>query len=136
MASPSSPRKRPTRGCVIRKTGCQVPAQSSVPADKREKRARSIRQAAGDRFEALELSTMVFAVVVTDHRQREAEELARSFGMTGDQLLDSIQFLVGTVDQMTEEIQMWRERFGISYITVVQKYRDALAPVVARLAGT
>jgi probable F420-dependent oxidoreductase len=95
-----------------------------------------IRQVAGDRFEELELSTMVFGVVVTDHRQREAEELARTLGITGDQVLDSTQFLVGTVDQMAEEIQMWRERFGISYITVVQKYRDALAPVVARLAGT
>ena len=33
---------------------------------------------------------------------------------------------------------MWRERYGISYITLFgeQNNMEALAPVVARLAGT
>jgi len=31
---------------------------------------------------------------------------------------------------------MWRERFGISYISVMEEFRDEFAPVVARLAGT
>jgi hypothetical protein len=30
---------------------------------------------------------------------------------------------------------MWRERFGISYVTVFPQFMDAFAPVVAKLAG-
>ena len=95
-----------------------------------------MRQAAGDRFDTLEINTLLFGVVVTDHRQRAAEDLARAVGLTSEQVLDSIHFLVGTVEQITEDIQMWRERLGISYITVGQGSMDAFAPVVARLAGT
>jgi hypothetical protein len=56
--------------------------------------------------------------------------------LTGEQLLDTVHFLVGTVDQITEDMQVWRERFGISYIAVQQDHMEALAPAVARLAGT
>jgi probable F420-dependent oxidoreductase len=95
-----------------------------------------VRQAAGDHFADLEFNTLVIGVEITDHRQRMAEDLARRIGLTSEQVLDSVHFLVGTVEQITEDIQMWRERFGISYVAVVQEYMDALAPVVARLAGT
>ena len=95
-----------------------------------------MRQAAGDRFDELELNTLLLGVVVTDQRQRSAEDLARAVGLTSEQVLDSVHFLVGSVEQITEDIQRWREQFGISYITVIQEYLDTLAPVVARLAGT
>jgi probable F420-dependent oxidoreductase len=99
-------------------------------------RVEWVRHAAGERLAALELNTLLFAVVVTEHRQQAAEQLAATRGTTAEQVLDSIHFLVGTVEQMVEQIHMWRERLGISYITVLQEYMDALAPVVARLAGT
>jgi hypothetical protein len=51
------------------------------------------------------------------------------------EVLDSIHWLVGSVDQLVEEVQGWREDYGISYVSVVEDYRDAFAPVVARLAG-
>ena len=99
-------------------------------------RVEWVRQAAGDRFDHLELNTLVLGVVITDHRQQAADEMARPLGLTGAELLDTVHFLVGTVDQITEDIQMWRERFGISYIAVLPEYLEALAPSVARLAGT
>ena len=43
--------------------------------------------------------------------------------------------LVGTVEQIAEELQMRRERYGISYISIWGEYADAFSPVVARLAG-
>ncbi len=95
-----------------------------------------IQQADGDRFAALEINTLLFGVVVTDQRQRAAEQLASMWGTTAEQVLDSVHFLVGTVDHMVEQVQMWREHFGISYILVLPEYMDALAPVVARLART
>lgn len=95
-----------------------------------------VRRAAGDRFPALELSTLVFKVVITDHPREAAEEIAPSLDVTPEQVLESIQYLVGTVDGIAEEVSMWRERYGISYITVLQEERHAFAPVVSRLAGT
>ena len=44
--------------------------------------------------------------------------------------------LIGTVDQMVEDLQARRERWGFSYYVISEPYLDAFAPVVARLAGT
>eukprot|EP00919_Chromeraceae_sp_WS-2016_P043285 GHVR01103392.1.p1 GENE.GHVR01103392.1~~GHVR01103392.1.p1 ORF type:complete len:309 (-),score=20.54 GHVR01103392.1:165-1091(-) len=95
-----------------------------------------VRQAAGGRFDDLELNTLVVAVIVTDQRQSAAEELARDWGSTPEQILSSIHCLIGTVEQMVEDVQSWRERFGISYVLVIPELMDAFAPVVAQLAGT
>ncbi len=95
-----------------------------------------IKTAARDRFSSLELNTVVFNVVVTDYAHQAAEELARDWQCTPEQVLDSIHVLVGSVDHICEEIQMWRERFGITYITLAgEDQMDALAPIVTRLAG-
>jgi len=56
-------------------------------------------------------------------------------GLPADHILDSIDFLIETVDQIVQVIQMWRERFGLSYIAIIREYMEALAPTVARLAG-
>jgi len=39
------------------------------------------------------------------------------------------------VDQICEELIGRRERYGISYFSVFEQSLEALAPVVARLAG-
>jgi hypothetical protein len=43
--------------------------------------------------------------------------------------------LIGTVEQMIEDLQARRERWGISYYIIFEPYLDAFAPVVAHLAG-
>lgn len=100
-----------------------------------EQKIAWVRAAAGERMAALELNTLVFECAVTDQRQRVAEEVAKKWGMPVEQVLNSVFFLIGTVEYMTEEVQMWRERFGISYVTVFPQAMDACAPVVAKLAG-
>ena len=94
-----------------------------------------VREAAGERFANLELNTLVFNVTITDHRQQVADALSRDFGFPAEHILDSVHFLVGTVDEIVENIMRWREQFGISYITVIQEYMETLAPAVTRLAG-
>jgi probable F420-dependent oxidoreductase len=94
-----------------------------------------VRDAAGERFANLELNTLIFNVTITDHRQQVADALSRDLGFPAEHILDSVHFLIGTVDEIVEDIRMWRERFGISYIAVLQEYMEALGPVVARLAG-
>jgi hypothetical protein len=43
--------------------------------------------------------------------------------------------LVGTVDQIVQDLCARRARWGISYYVVHEPYMDAFAPVVTRLAG-
>ena len=43
--------------------------------------------------------------------------------------------LIGTVEQMIEDLQARLERWGISYLVIHEPYIDTLAPVVACLAG-
>jgi hypothetical protein len=51
-------------------------------------------------------------------------------------ILESPVALIGTVDQIVEELRVRRERFGISYITVGADDVEAFGPIVERLVGT
>jgi probable F420-dependent oxidoreductase len=95
-----------------------------------------IRAAAGERFEHLELQVRVHLVSVTDDRGGMAEALAPAFGITPAEALASPHTLCGTVDQIIDDLHDRRERFGLSAIGIGLDALDALAPVVARLAGT
>lgn len=95
-----------------------------------------IRAAAGERFDHLELQARVHLVAVTDDRAGLAEALAPSFGLTAEQALASPHTLCGTVDQIVDDLVARRERFGLSAVGIGLGAVDALAPVVARLAGT
>jgi probable F420-dependent oxidoreductase len=101
-------------------------------------RIDTIRQAAGERFDQIELSAFMNLVPATDHR-RAAEDLARTRGWTSvtpEQVLSMPAILVGDTDRVIEEMQMRRERFGLSYWLVSRELADAAEPLVARLAGT
>ena len=50
-------------------------------------------------------------------------------------MLDSPLVLIGTVDEIAETLQERRERYGFSYIVVMEPVMEAFAPVVERLAG-
>jgi hypothetical protein len=43
--------------------------------------------------------------------------------------------LIGTVDQICEDILARRQRYGISYLSIFEQSMEAFAPVVARLSG-
>jgi hypothetical protein len=71
-----------------------------------------------------------------DDRRRAAEELARRWSqLSPDEILESPYVLIGTADQIIEDLQARRERWGISYLTIFEPYARAFAPVVAQLAG-
>lgn len=95
-----------------------------------------IRDAAGDRFDDLELQVRIHLAVVTDDRIGLAEQLAPGFGLTPEAALASPHALAGTVEQIIDDLVEQRERFGISYIGISAASIDDMAPVVARLAGT
>ena len=84
----------------------------------------------------MELHIRVFVAAVTDDRLGLAEAMAPGFGLTPQQALASPFALVGTVDQICEDLLARRERWGFSYVAVGPEVMADLAPVVARLAGT
>ncbi len=94
-----------------------------------------LREAAGERFDDLELTIMVSDVIVTEDRQPAAARLAGDLGGSAEDVLVSPHLLIGTIDEMVDTVQRRREVFGISYYVVVEGNMDKLAPVVARLAG-
>jgi probable F420-dependent oxidoreductase len=94
-------------------------------------------QAAADRPGGVELSMMV-SVAVTDDRRSAAEQAAveRGWGAAAAELvLEMPSVLIGPVDQISEQLQARRDRYGFSYLVVSDEDMEAFAPVVDRLAG-
>jgi len=95
-----------------------------------------IRDAAGARFDEIELQTLTFFLQVTDDRAGTIANLAQMFGLTPEEGAGTPLALVGTHEQIAETLQERRQRFGVSYVTVQEVAMDDFAPVVERLAGT
>lgn len=95
----------------------------------------TLRNAAGARFEQLELNLLSQQVIVTDNRLAAAEEIARDWELELEVVLNSPYMLIGPVEQIIEQLLERRTLLGISYLVVFGHYMEAFAPVVARLAG-
>jgi probable F420-dependent oxidoreductase len=124
-------------GLTFRNGGAAPPDLSGWLVSGVDARVRLVREAAGEaRYAQLELNALVQLVVVTNDRRQAAEDLAsRWTQLTPDEILHSPYVLIGTIDQMAEDLQAYRNRWGISYYVVHEPYMDIFAPVVARLAG-
>lgn len=96
-----------------------------------------LREAAGDRFDRIELG-LGATFVVADDRRAATERLIRGMGwdgLTPDEVRDMPSVFVGTVDGIADEVRERRERLGFSYVVVQDDAMDACSPIVARLAG-
>lgn len=98
-----------------------------------------VADAAGDRFDAIELNALIQFVVVTDDRPASAAELAAAFGgISPDFVLDSPFVLLGTHEQMAETLVERRQRFGVSYWTVFDEWvgrESAMADITKVIAS-
>lgn len=115
------------------KTGIAAGAETGATIDKT---VGWLRDAAGDRFGAIELGALIWHVLVTDHPESAVEDKASEWGLSAEQVKASPYILVGTVAGITEQVQALREHYRISYVTVFPQYAECFAPVVDRLAGS
>ncbi len=126
--------------------GINLGALSNPTAAAMDERIAWVRDAAGPRFEGLELNNIVGTLVVAEGDRREAlrAELARqradgrefiNEGIDEDQILSSPTALVGSVDYLVDELLGWRERWGITYVILPHTMMEQFAPVVAALRG-
>jgi probable F420-dependent oxidoreductase len=116
-------------------TGGIESAPNATPEATRRKVAW-VREAAGDRFEDIELNTLIGFAMITDDARKIAESMAPGFGIDPDDALHVPLALLGTIDEMVEELQWRRREYGISYYSIEADVWEAFGPVVARLAGT
>lgn len=95
-----------------------------------------IKESAGDRYRELELQVRVHLAEVTNDRQAIAELLAPAFGLSTDEALVTPHALVGSTEEIVEQLLRQREEWDISYIGLSADALGKLAPVITALAGT
>ena len=101
-----------------------------------EDRIAVVREAAGERFEQIELNALIQAVVITDDRQQAAGDLAATIGgVSPAELLESPFVLLGTHELMAEQLAQRQQRFGVSYWTVFDELpgRPSAMPDIAKV---
>ena len=61
--------------------------------------------------------------------------LANVEQITVDDVLNSPHVAIGTAEQIVEQLEDARERWGFTYLEVSSSDADAIAPVLSQLAG-
>ena len=110
-------------------------APNIVP-DMTSRKVAWVREAAGDRFDDIELSVTIFFAAISENPAELAEAVGGGFGLPAEAVLQTPHFLVGSVDEMVETLQQRREEYGFSYVVFSGGSDESMAPVVAKLAGT
>jgi alkanesulfonate monooxygenase SsuD/methylene tetrahydromethanopterin reductase-like flavin-dependent oxidoreductase (luciferase family) len=109
-----------------------------------------IRDAAGSRFQKLELGIGLAVCSVSKNRRAAArlaaDQLRHGVGLAGRSayvadglserdILESPYCVVGTVKQIAADLEERRARFGINYFSVLPQHREVFAPVIEELTG-
>jgi probable F420-dependent oxidoreductase len=104
-------------------------------AEQTDEKLGWVKAAAGDRYDDLEINLLTLGCFVTDDRAGLTENLAPLFGLTPAELLEFPHALIGSTEEIVDVIEARRERWDASYIVVQSDALEAMAPIVAQLAG-
>jgi probable F420-dependent oxidoreductase len=110
-------------------------APNSCPPPTFAQKLGWVREAAGERFNQVEIHVNVGAVEVTNDVTGALERIATRQHLTPDEVRQSPGTLVGSVDGIVERLHQLREQYAISYFVINVANLDAFAPVVARAVG-
>lgn len=111
------------------------PILTDVTESALERKVAIVREAAGDRFERLELNLLIADAGMMGGGQalpRSALAAAKA-GTAG--LVGSPYLLYGTLAGLRDLLECRRERTGISYYAIRRGAMEEMAPLVAALAG-
>ncbi|MGW1006863.1 LLM class F420-dependent oxidoreductase [Streptomyces sp. NPDC002520] len=105
-----------------------------VSAEEVDRRVARHRELAAGRAEPAELNMLLQVVAVTDTPEVALKPLLeRQPQLTLEQALDLPIVLAGPLDELVARVRALRERFGFSYLTVLEPFMEAFAPVMERL---
>ena len=94
-----------------------------------------VRAGAGDRMDDIELETGAYFVAIDGATDVTEESLCERTGFTPTELRSFPHALVGSIDDICEQLEQRREEFGFSYFTIGDRALEQFAPVVARMTG-
>ncbi|ELS51592.1 putative Rif11 like protein [Streptomyces viridochromogenes Tue57] len=107
-----------------------------ITAEQFDERVARYRKFAASRAKPAELNLLVQMVAVTEDREGTVQPLLdRVPELTLTQALELPILLIGTLEQLVDQVLARRERYGFSYLTVLEPYMEAFAPVIERLRG-
>ncbi|MEU5591408.1 LLM class F420-dependent oxidoreductase [Streptomyces sp. NPDC020298] len=99
-------------------------------------RVARYREFAAGRAEPAELNLLVQMVTVTDDPEAVIKPLLdRQPQLTADEAIALPIVLVGTLREIVARVRAQRERYGFSYLTVLEPYMEDFAPVIEELRG-
>lgn len=117
-------------------------AMTDSTAERTHEKIRWVREgaeAAGRRFDAIELNSLTFMTAVTDDPSGIREALSKGSGMTTDEVAACPLYLTGSGAEIRDTIEARREAFGISYVVIQGRDEGTLESfaeeVVEPLAG-
>jgi len=110
-----------------------TPAPGGFAIDQVRQRRAWLEEAAGERIDDIERSTLVQLTHVGPGADAQINETVERFGVTADLIAQTPFLLLGSLEQIVDKLERLRQDVGISHVVV----RDAegFAPVVAALAG-
>ncbi|GED96336.1 LLM class F420-dependent oxidoreductase [Gordonia crocea] len=120
---------------------------SDMTLDATAARVDRVREAAGDRFDEIELNWTIAVIVITDDRVATAEmalkaldqgyppNIVRDTEFTVDDVLSSPYIAIGSFEEIADQIRQVRERTSMSFVGVFPTQMDAFAPIIPILKG-
>ncbi|MEU2624401.1 TIGR03621 family F420-dependent LLM class oxidoreductase [Streptomyces sp. NPDC007157] len=107
-----------------------------VPAEELDERVARYAELAAGRAEPAERNLLIQIVAITDDPQSALGPLLeRRPELTLAQALALPTVLVGTLAEVVGRVRGLRERYGFSYLTVLEPYLEVFAPVLAELSA-
>jgi probable F420-dependent oxidoreductase len=99
------------------------------------RKVATLREAAGPRFEVLELNVIVADAGLVGHGRPAGESLLTAGKSIATGLVGTPYVLYGTLGGLRDRLQRRRDRLGISYYALPRHAMEAMAPLVAALSG-
>ncbi len=116
---------------IIGLTGSRVKEDADDPLTER---VEFVRKAAGDRFGSLELNLAITAMPAEGETLPDLK-MTRQYapGLSDEELLEQTSVLSGTPSQMADRLRFYREKYGVTSVTVQDNHLANFAKVIAEL---
>ncbi|WP_328773128.1 LLM class F420-dependent oxidoreductase [Streptomyces sp. NBC_00286] len=109
---------------------------AAITAEELGERVTLYQELAAGRKEPAELNLLIQIVAITEDRSAAIQEwLPHVPYLTEQQVLDLPIALLGTLDEIVDQVRAQRERYGFSYLTVLEPNMEVFGPVIEALRG-
>jgi probable F420-dependent oxidoreductase len=113
--------------------GFTVTTPENDPEQLLADRIEFLRNAAGGRFEELELNLFVFSVAITSGDADLTLARRVAAGASDEQIRALPGVLTGSAGQVAETLVRYREKYGLTYYGVLEPHMTEFAQVIERL---